>query len=87
MRVQVLCNGDPGAPLEVAVFDWDADGSHDFIGAFTTSLNQLLAGAQAKTAWPLVNAPKKLDRKKAYAHRARADLTAWLGDGSSEAAQ
>lgn len=67
LRVQVLCNGDPNAPLEVEVFDWDADGSHDFIGSFATSLNQLLSGAQAKTAWPLVNAKKAL-KKKGYVH-------------------
>jgi len=65
LRVQVLCNGDPNLPLEVEVFDWDSDGSHDFIGAFTSTLNQLLAGAAAKTAWPLVN-PRKAAKKKGY---------------------
>lgn len=36
---------------------------------------------------PLAQSTKKTDRKKAYAHRARADLLAWLGEGTSEAAQ
>ncbi|MFM8800582.1 MAG: methylenetetrahydrofolate--tRNA-(uracil(54)-C(5))-methyltransferase (FADH(2)-oxidizing) TrmFO [Tagaea sp.] len=36
---------------------------------------------------PLAQSTRKTDRKKAYAHRARADLLAWLGEGTSEAAQ
>jgi hypothetical protein len=59
--VPALCNSDPAAPLEVALWDWDSDGGHDFIGAFTTSLNALLAGAAAHTSWPLIN-PKKVGR-------------------------
>jgi methylenetetrahydrofolate--tRNA-(uracil-5-)-methyltransferase len=65
--------------------------------AFGALLAHITGGGDAKTFQPmncnfglfppLANAPKKLDRKKAYAHRARADLLAWLGEGSSEAAQ
>jgi methylenetetrahydrofolate--tRNA-(uracil-5-)-methyltransferase len=65
--------------------------------AFGALLAHITGGGDAKTFQPmncnfglfppLANAPKKLDRKKAYAHRARADLTAWLAGGVSEAAQ
>jgi methylenetetrahydrofolate--tRNA-(uracil-5-)-methyltransferase len=65
--------------------------------AFGALLAHITGGGDAKSFQPmncnfglfppLTNAPKKLDRKKAYAHRARADLLAWLGEGSSEAAQ
>jgi hypothetical protein len=31
---------------QVEVFDWDSDGTHDFIGSFITTTTQLLKGAQ-----------------------------------------
>jgi len=41
VTVQTLCNGDWDRPLKFESFDWDNDGSHDFIGAFETSLREL----------------------------------------------
>jgi methylenetetrahydrofolate--tRNA-(uracil-5-)-methyltransferase len=65
--------------------------------AFGALLAHITGGGDAKTFQPMncnfglfppfPQLPKKADRKKAYAHRARADLTAWLGEGNSEAAQ
>ena len=45
-------------------YDWDADGSHDLIGEFFTSLSELGSG-QAKLSWDLVNEKKKA-KKKGY---------------------
>ncbi|MCM0022185.1 MAG: methylenetetrahydrofolate--tRNA-(uracil(54)-C(5))-methyltransferase (FADH(2)-oxidizing) TrmFO, partial [Tagaea sp.] len=65
--------------------------------AFGALLAHITGGGDAKTFQPMncnfglfppfPALPKKADRKKAYAHRARADLIAWLGEGNSEAAQ
>ncbi|MFM7344739.1 MAG: methylenetetrahydrofolate--tRNA-(uracil(54)-C(5))-methyltransferase (FADH(2)-oxidizing) TrmFO [Tagaea sp.] len=65
--------------------------------AFGALLAHITGGGDAKTFQPMncnfglfppfPTLPKKADRKKAYAHRARADLTAWLAEGVSEAAQ
>ncbi len=38
-----LCNGDWDRQLKVEIFDYDGDGSHDFIGEFYTTLNEVSA--------------------------------------------
>ena len=50
---------DYDRPLRIKCFDWDTDGTHDFIGAFTTSLAGLLRGSggagwelQRMRSWP-----------------------------------
>uniref|UniRef100_A0A803Y0K5 C2 domain-containing protein n=1 Tax=Meleagris gallopavo TaxID=9103 RepID=A0A803Y0K5_MELGA len=47
-RVVLLgANRDPPVPyraIKVEVYDWDRDGSHDFIGEFTTSYRELARG-------------------------------------------
>uniref|UniRef100_A0A4W6D9N6 Copine family member 9 n=1 Tax=Lates calcarifer TaxID=8187 RepID=A0A4W6D9N6_LATCA len=42
--VRALCNGDYDRTVKVDVYDWDRDGSHDFIGEFTTSYRELSRG-------------------------------------------
>uniref|UniRef100_A0A8C9RJP7 Copine 8 n=1 Tax=Scleropages formosus TaxID=113540 RepID=A0A8C9RJP7_SCLFO len=42
--VRALCNGDYDRTIKVEVYDWDRDGSHDFIGEFTTSYRELSRG-------------------------------------------
>uniref|UniRef100_A0A4W4EWG7 C2 domain-containing protein n=1 Tax=Electrophorus electricus TaxID=8005 RepID=A0A4W4EWG7_ELEEL len=42
--VRALCNGDHDRSIKVEVYDWDRDGSHDFIGEFTTSYRELSRG-------------------------------------------
>jgi hypothetical protein len=43
VSLSALCNGDPYRTIEFNVADYDADGSHDFIGKCTASLNDLLS--------------------------------------------
>jgi hypothetical protein len=45
------------APLELRVYDYDDDGTHDYIGGFATTLQQLTS--QINTQIPLVNPDKK----------------------------
>uniref|UniRef100_A0A3Q2NT84 Copine 8 n=1 Tax=Fundulus heteroclitus TaxID=8078 RepID=A0A3Q2NT84_FUNHE len=42
--VRALCNGDYDRTIKVEVYDWDRDGSHDFIGEFSTSYRELSLG-------------------------------------------
>uniref|UniRef100_A0A3Q1JFJ1 C2 domain-containing protein n=1 Tax=Anabas testudineus TaxID=64144 RepID=A0A3Q1JFJ1_ANATE len=42
--VRALCNGDYDRTIKVEIYDWDRDGSHDFIGEFTTSYKELCRG-------------------------------------------
>uniref|UniRef100_A0A673IE32 Copine-8-like n=1 Tax=Sinocyclocheilus rhinocerous TaxID=307959 RepID=A0A673IE32_9TELE len=44
ISVRALCNGDYDRTIKVEVYDWDRDGSHDFIGEFSTSYRELSRG-------------------------------------------
>ena len=48
----------------MSCYDWDADGGHDLIGVFFTSLSELRPG-QGKLRWDLIN-EKKRAKKKGY---------------------
>uniref|UniRef100_A0A8C4QMF6 Copine Va n=1 Tax=Eptatretus burgeri TaxID=7764 RepID=A0A8C4QMF6_EPTBU len=63
--VRVLCNGDIDRTIRVEVYDWDRDGSHDFIGEFTTSYRELSRGHNNFHVYEVIN-PKKKARKKKY---------------------
>ncbi|XP_072552669.1 copine-9 isoform X3 [Salminus brasiliensis] len=63
--VRALCNGDYDRTVKVDVFDWDRDGSHDFIGEFTTSYRELSRGQSQFNVYEVLN-PKKKGRKKKY---------------------
>jgi Ca2+-dependent lipid-binding protein len=41
IRVASLISGNSERPLRFQIWDWDNDGSSDFIGEFTTSYTQL----------------------------------------------
>uniref|UniRef100_A0A3Q4AFZ4 C2 domain-containing protein n=1 Tax=Mola mola TaxID=94237 RepID=A0A3Q4AFZ4_MOLML len=62
--VRGLCNGDYDRTIKVEVYDWDRDGSHDFIGEFTTSYKELCRGQSQLNAYEVVNAKKKLKKKR-----------------------
>uniref|UniRef100_A0A3Q3VQ07 C2 domain-containing protein n=1 Tax=Mola mola TaxID=94237 RepID=A0A3Q3VQ07_MOLML len=49
--VRGLCNGDYDRTIKVEVYDWDRDGSHDFIGEFTTSYKELCRGQSQLNAY------------------------------------
>ncbi|KAL2103887.1 hypothetical protein ACEWY4_000755 [Coilia grayii] len=63
--VRALCNGDYDRTVKVDVYDWDRDGSHDFIGEFTTSYRELSRGQSQFNVYEVLN-PKKKCRKKKY---------------------
>uniref|UniRef100_A0AAQ4PIK0 Copine family member 9 n=1 Tax=Gasterosteus aculeatus aculeatus TaxID=481459 RepID=A0AAQ4PIK0_GASAC len=63
--VRALCNGDYDRTVKVDVYDWDRDGSHDFIGEFTTSYREVSRGQSQFNVYEVLN-PKKKGKKKKY---------------------
>ncbi|XP_007888436.1 copine-9 [Callorhinchus milii] len=63
--VRALCNGDYDRTVKVDVYDWDRDGSHDFIGEYTTSYRELSRGQSQFNVYEVLN-PKKRGKKKKY---------------------
>ncbi|XP_059712590.1 copine-9 isoform X4 [Haemorhous mexicanus] len=47
--VRALCNGDYDRTVKIDVYDWDRDGSHDFIGEFATSYRELSRAQSAES--------------------------------------
>uniref|UniRef100_A0A8C9YXS7 Copine Vb n=1 Tax=Sander lucioperca TaxID=283035 RepID=A0A8C9YXS7_SANLU len=62
--VRALCNGDFDRTIKVEVYDWDRDGSHDFIGDFTTSYRELARGQSQFNVYEVINTKKKMKKKK-----------------------
>uniref|UniRef100_A0A3Q3W7X5 C2 domain-containing protein n=1 Tax=Mola mola TaxID=94237 RepID=A0A3Q3W7X5_MOLML len=71
--VRALCNGDYDRTVKVDVFDWDRDGSHDFIGEFTTSYRELSRGQSQFNVYEVLN-PKKKGKKKKYVNSGKVTL-------------
>lgn len=59
-----LCNGDYERKLKFDVFDWDSNGSHDYIGSFVTTLQELSIAGVEKKSFPCINEAKK--KKSSY---------------------
>ncbi|XP_018102043.1 copine-5 isoform X2 [Xenopus laevis] len=62
--VRGLCNGDYDRTIKVEVYDWDRDGSHDFIGEFSTSYRELSKGQSQFNIYEVINPRKKMKKKK-----------------------
>ncbi|XP_025048738.1 LOW QUALITY PROTEIN: copine-9 [Alligator sinensis] len=62
--VRALCNGDYDRTVKVDVYDWDRDGSHDFIGEFATSYRELSRAQSQFTVYEVLNPRKKCKKKK-----------------------
>ncbi|XP_033106485.1 copine-5-like [Anneissia japonica] len=63
--VASLCNGDYDRTIKVECYDWDSDGSDDFIGEFRTNMRHLREGTPHENTYELIN-PKKKAKKKGY---------------------
>ncbi|XP_034382065.1 LOW QUALITY PROTEIN: copine-8-like [Cyclopterus lumpus] len=77
--VRALCNGDYDRTIKVEVYDWDRDGSHDFIGEFSTSYRELSRGQSQFNVYEVIN-PKKKERKKKYLNSGTVTLLSFLLD-------
>lgn len=77
--VRALCNGDYDRTIKVEVYDWDRDGSHDFIGEFSTSYRELSRGQSQFNVYEVIN-PKKKNKKKKYLNSGTVTLLSFLVD-------
>ncbi|XP_058938239.1 LOW QUALITY PROTEIN: copine-8 [Kogia breviceps] len=77
ISVRALCNGDYDRTVKVEVYDWDRDGSHDFIGEFTTSYRELSRGQSQFNIYEVIN-PKKKGKKKKYTNSGTVTLLSFL---------
>ena len=59
-----LCNGDYNKRIRMEVHDYDSIGSHDFIGSFVTTMNQLQNNIQNELRFPITNDDKKGEDKR-----------------------
>uniref|UniRef100_A0A7N9AMP9 Copine Va n=1 Tax=Mastacembelus armatus TaxID=205130 RepID=A0A7N9AMP9_9TELE len=70
--VRALCNGDYDRTIKVEVYDWDRDGSHDFIGEFTTSYKELCRGQSQLNVYEVSG-----DKDSQYCYRPDCLLSGW----------
>ncbi|XP_058273258.1 copine-8 isoform X1 [Hemibagrus wyckioides] len=82
--VRALCNGDYdrwglSKTIKIEVYDWDRDGSHDFIGEFSTSYRELSRGQSQFNVYEVIN-PKKKGKKKKYLNSGTVTLLSFLVD-------
>ncbi|VDI32199.1 Hypothetical predicted protein [Mytilus galloprovincialis] len=62
-------NWDYDRSIKVECYDWDADGGHDFIGEFQTTLRELSRGPSQQNIFECINGKKrdkKLKKGKSY---------------------
>ncbi|XP_012672772.2 copine-8 isoform X3 [Clupea harengus] len=76
---RALCNGDYDRTIKVEVYDWDRDGSHDFIGEFSTSYRELSRGQSQFNVYEVINQKKK-NKKKKYLNSGTVTLLSFLVD-------
>ncbi|XP_005099340.1 copine-8 isoform X1 [Aplysia californica] len=74
LSVRALCNGDYDRSIKVECHDWDADGGHDFIGVFTTTLRELSRGPGASTKYECINPKKQQKKGKSYQNSGTVEL-------------
>ncbi|XP_026533425.1 copine-8 isoform X1 [Notechis scutatus] len=77
LSIRALCNGDYDRTIKIEVYDWDRDGSHDFIGEFTTSYRELSRGQSQFNVYEVIN-PKKKAKKKKYVNSGTVTLLSFL---------
>lgn len=65
LPMHILCGGNRKQNIKFDVYDWDNDGSHDYIGGFTATLDEMLQASRHEVSWPCIN-PSKKAKKKSY---------------------
>ncbi|KAH9503474.1 Copine-3 [Bulinus truncatus] len=65
ISVHSLCGGNRQQPIKIDCYDWDSDGSNDYIGGFTTTLEEMLKASAGELSFPCIN-PSKQAKKKSY---------------------
>ncbi|XP_067652733.1 copine-3-like isoform X2 [Haliotis asinina] len=63
--LSTLCAGNRSQEIRFDIYDWDSDGGHDYIGGFTTTVDEMMKASHQEYSWPVIN-PKKKSKKKNY---------------------
>ncbi|KAL4226439.1 Copine-9 [Mactra antiquata] len=74
LSARSLCNGDYDRSIKVECYDWDADGGHDFIGEFMTTLRELSNGPSSANVYECINPKKKAKKGKKYTNSGTVEL-------------
>ncbi|KAL5013366.1 hypothetical protein ScPMuIL_007636 [Solemya velum] len=74
IAVRSLCNGDYDRSLKFECYDWDADGGHDFIGEFFTTLRELSRGSCPRNVYECISPKKKLKKGSKYTNSGNVEL-------------
>ncbi|NP_001092665.1 copine-9 [Bos taurus] len=72
-------SNEDGTTVKIEVYDWDRDGSHDFIGEFTTSYRELSKAQNQFTVYEVLN-PRKKCKKKKYVNSGTVTLLSFSVD-------
>uniref|UniRef100_A0A8C7H0Y3 Copine 8 n=1 Tax=Oncorhynchus kisutch TaxID=8019 RepID=A0A8C7H0Y3_ONCKI len=72
-------SNEDGTTIKIECYDWERDGSHDFIGEFTTSYRELSRGQSQFNVYEVMN-PKKKGKKKKYLNSGTVTLLSFLVD-------
>jgi len=66
ISLKSLCGGEYDEQLTVKCWDWDSDGSSDFIGQFTTTFRSFAEAAATKVSFDCINPDKKRKKGSKY---------------------
>jgi len=66
LPVATLCNGDYQRDLKFSVYDWDSNGTPDFIGSFHTNLDKLRQGPGSNNHYDCINQEKQRKKGSKY---------------------
>ncbi|RUS84077.1 hypothetical protein EGW08_008189 [Elysia chlorotica] len=74
ISIRSLCNGDYDRAIKVECHDWDADGGHDYIGSFVTTVRELSRGQCAGNIYECISEKKKAKKGKKYQNSGTVEL-------------
>ena len=66
LEVRSLCNGDYHRDLKLALYNWNRNGSHAYIGSFHTTLNRLKNGQRSENVYECINEKKRKKKGSKY---------------------
>ncbi|KAK3608098.1 hypothetical protein CHS0354_004755 [Potamilus streckersoni] len=72
--IRSLCNGDYDRALKIECYDWNADGGHEFIGEFTTTVRELTRGPGSSNVYECINPKKKAKKGDKYKNSGAVEL-------------
>ncbi|GFS25336.1 copine-8 [Elysia marginata] len=74
ISIRTLCNGDYDRSIKVECHDWDADGGHDYIGSFMTTVRELSRGQCAGNIYECISEKKRAKKGKKYQNSGTVEL-------------